>query len=119
MSTKSTDRIFKESFKKAQRELGLTHYRVLFEETDTGKNYATVTREPIDCTAHVEFDPKLLEREDCARSSAVHECVHLAIADFAHACKNCPEHVAYHEEEKLVSRLEALVFKALFPRHKS
>jgi hypothetical protein len=115
---KTTEQIFIEAFKKAQAALGLLHFRPSFEAFTSTDTYATIQRNSAECTAHVKFNPQLMERDNVLISTAVHEAAHLLVHDLRTAAATSPEHVADIEDERIASRLEPLLLKAIFPNIK-
>jgi hypothetical protein len=103
---------FEGHFRRAQEALGLSHYDVKFS-TDPGVgNYACIEPDPGSCTAIVRVDPDLCDRENQTAEVAVHEALHLLIADLRHAIAISPE-TGDWVEEQTVRKLEWAVFKGL------
>lgn len=74
---------------------------------------ATMEADPLNCTALIRYDNELCERHNSVESTAVHECIHLLLADLKHAFESNPE-AAQMEEERIVTRLEPLIYRHLF-----
>lgn len=115
---KTADQVFIEAFKKAQEALGLVHFRTTFEAVTALDAYATIQRNSVDCTAHVKFNPQMMERDKVLVSTAVHEVAHLLVQDLRWSAATAPEHIADTEDERIASRLEPLLLKAIFPNIK-
>jgi hypothetical protein len=103
---------FQAAFLKAREAMGLTHYHVTFKEAKDG-NYATIDADPENCIATVTFDRERCDLEGCNQSTAVHEALHLALADLLHAIENTPK-AEQIEQERLVRRLDELLTRAIF-----
>jgi hypothetical protein len=104
---------FEKAFKAAQSALGLSHYRINFEATDMGLNYAEIQAEPARCFAHVRYDPAALERDGETLAIATHEVCHLLLADLVHSF-GMSAAVSEMEEERTVGRLEKIVMRGIF-----
>lgn len=117
---KTPEQHFLEAFRRSQEALGLTHYRVAFESNPNLDHYAQIHRSAHECTARLIYNIPLMERDRTLVSTAVHEATHLAVMDLRWAVERCPDHVADLEDERLVTRLEPLLLKAIFPtqRHR-
>jgi hypothetical protein len=103
---------FEDTFRKAQRVMGLHHYHVDFEALDMGTEVADITPDPVRCFAHCRYHPEALEKSGRTDTVAVHEACHLLLADLVHACSQ-GERIAAIEEERTVMRLEGVVLRAL------
>jgi hypothetical protein len=103
---------FEETFRKAQRVMGLRHYHVEFEALDLGTEVADIAPDPVRCFAHCRYHPEALEKAGRTDAVAVHEACHLLLADLVHAC-GMGERMAAIEEERTVMRLESVVLRAL------
>lgn len=111
----STVDVFMDAFKRAQSALGLMHFRTSFEVDESIEDYAQIHRDSVECTALVRFNPVLMERDGVATSTAIHEVAHLLVSDLRWACTSAPEHVADAEDERIASRLEPILLRAIFP----
>jgi hypothetical protein len=116
---KTADQIFIDAFKKSQEALGLIHFRTSFELDNSMLAYASIHRNSVDCTAHVKFNPQMMERDKVLVSTAVHEVAHLLVQDLRWSAATAPEHIADTEDERIASRLEPLLLKAIFPNQKT
>jgi hypothetical protein len=103
---------FEQAFRAARDALGLAHYDVRFA-TDPGPgNYACIEPDPGSCTAICRVDLELCERDDQTSQVAVHEVLHLLVADLRHAIAISPETGDWIEEQT-VRKIEALIFAGL------
>jgi hypothetical protein len=109
-------RVFVEAFKKTQKLLGITHYRVRFEADPKMVSYASISRDAEACTAYVCYNIKLMQQDNVVFSTAVHEALHMLLYDLRWAQQSASDHVADVEDERIVSRLEPLIMKAIFPQ---
>lgn len=108
---------FESAFRKAQEALGLHHYHVTLEAYPDGEepgNYAEILVDAANCIATVTWSPSLCSTEALASSVAVHECIHLLLADLKHAIKGRRKKGARVEEERVARRLEPIVTRGLF-----
>lgn len=119
MSSKPNACAFVAAFKKTQEALGLSHFRVAFEQDPQLASYANIERNSSECTAYVRYNQALMERDKVLVSTAVHEVLHLLLQDLRWAQQAAPEHVADLEDERIVSRLEPWIVKAVFPVNKN
>ena len=115
---KTADQIFIDAFKRTQEALGLVHFRTHFEVDPTLKSYADIHRNSVECTAYVRFNPSLMEQDKVLISTAVHEVAHLLVHDLRWAQQSAPDHIADTEDERVASRLEPLLLRAIFPNQK-
>ncbi len=115
---KTADQIFIDAFKKAQEALGLVHFRTHFEADPTLKSYADIHRNSVECTAYVRFNSPLMEKDKVLISTAVHEVAHLLVHDLRWAQQSAPDHIADTEDERIASRLEPLLLRAIFPNQR-
>jgi hypothetical protein len=105
---------FREAFRVTQEALGLHHYTAQFL-TDPGPGLlATTESDAANCTALVRVDNERCERASEVETTAVHECLHMLVADLKYAFHSVPD-AADWQEEQLVRRLEPLIHRALFP----
>ena len=104
---------FRAAFHLARTALGLAHYDVSIGESDL-HHYAEIDIEPDDCVAQVLVNVEKCAAANNTESTAVHECLHLLLADLQEAWGTNPK-AALVEEERVVRRLEPLVYRALFP----
>lgn len=98
-----------------QRSLGLTHYHITVDECDLEGHYADVTVDAENCTATVRFNKALCEAHDVVAETALHEALHIMMADLTHAVENHPK-AAMVEEERIVRRLETLLSRSVYGR---
>lgn len=105
---------FEDAFRNTQNALGLNHYHVYFREYAENKdgNYAEIEADPESCVAVVYMDSAKCAADSVDESAGVHECCHLLLADFKHACEQNPR-MARTEEERLVRRLEPILVRLL------
>ena len=103
---------FVDAFRRAQVALGLVHYHVHFEESGKLDSLADISTGAEDCVAKVRYNQAMMEEHGVVESTAVHECLHLLLADFEHALEDNPRG-AQIENERVVRRLEPLVARAL------
>jgi hypothetical protein len=104
--------LFEQSFRVAQEALGLGHYDVKFSTDPGAGNYASIEPDPASCTATCRVDLELCEREEQTAQVAVHEVLHLLLAELRHAASISDE-TADWVEEQIVRKLEFVVFKGL------
>jgi hypothetical protein len=104
---------FEQAFRSAQEALGLAHYDVRFSVEPGAGNYASIEPDPASCTAICRVDLELCEREQQTAQVAVHEVLHLLLAELRHAASISDE-TADWVEEQTVRKIEAVVFKGLF-----
>lgn len=103
---------FIEAFRRAQEAMGLVHYHVHFEQSPKLESLADISTGAEDCVAKVRYNQAMMEEHGVVASTAVHECLHLLLADFEHALEDNPRG-AQIENERVVRRLEPLVARAL------
>ena len=103
---------FVDAFRRAQVALGLVHYHVHFEESGKLDSLADISTGAEDCVAKVRYNQAMMEEHGVVESTAVHECLHLLLADFEHALEDNPR-ASQIENERVVRRLEPLVARAL------
>ena len=103
---------FEQAFRSAQEALGLAHYDVRFSVEPGAGNYASIEPDPASCTAICRVDFELCEREEQIAQVAVHEALHLLLAELRHAATISDE-TADWVEEQIVRKIEAVVFKGL------
>jgi hypothetical protein len=103
---------FEGHFRRAQEALGLAHYDVKFSTDPGAGNYASIEPDPASCTATCRVDLELCEREEQTAQVAVHEVLHLLLAELRHAASISDE-AADWVEEQIVRKIEAVVFKGL------
>lgn len=103
---------FESAFESAQVALGLSHYDVKFKPDPDAGNYANADIDAASCTAVVRVDAALCERDGQIAQVAVHEVLHLLIADLRHAIGISRE-AGDWVEEQTVRKIEAAVFKGL------
>jgi hypothetical protein len=106
------DKTFEEHFRNAQQQLGLTHYHVSFVEGPLDGLYADMDADPEDCVATVRYDLLLNSKDGATEASAVHEVIHLLLADLKYALESSPKATRV-EEERVARRLEAVVVRGL------
>jgi len=104
--------LFEQSFRVAQEALGLGHYDVKFSSDPGAGNYASIEPDPASCTATCRVDLELCEREEQTAQVAVHEVLHLLLAELRHAASISDE-TADWVEEQIVRKIEAVVFRGL------
>jgi hypothetical protein len=104
--------LFEQSFRVAQEALGLGHYDVRFSTDPGAGNYASIEPDPASCTATCRVDLELCEREEQTAQVAVHEVLHLLLAELRHAASISDE-TADWVEEQIVRKIEAVVFRGL------
>ncbi len=104
--------LFEQSFRVAQEALGLGHYDVKFSTDPGAGNYASIEPDPASCTATCRVDLELCEREEQTAQVAVHEVLHLLLAELRHAASISDE-TADWVEEQIVRKIEAVVFRGL------
>ena len=104
---------FEQAFRSAQDALGLAHYDVRFSVEPGAGNYASIEPDPASCTAICRVDLELCEREQQTAQVAVHEVLHLLLAELRHAASISDE-TADWVEEQTVRKIEAVVFKGMF-----
>jgi len=104
--------LFEQSFRVAQEALGLGHYDVKFSTDPGAGNYASIEPDPASCTATCRVDLELCEREEQTAQVAVHEVLHLLLAELRHAASISDE-TADWAEEQIVRKLEFVVFRGL------
>jgi hypothetical protein len=104
--------LFEQSFRVAQEALGLGHYDVKFSTDPGAGNYASIEPDPASCTATCRVDLELCEREEQTAQVAVHEVLHLLLAELRHAASISDE-TADWVEEQIVRKIEFVVFKGL------
>jgi hypothetical protein len=104
--------LFEQSFRVAQEALGLGHYDVKFSTDPGAGNYASIEPDPASCTATCRVDLELCEREEQTAQVAVHEVLHLLLAELRHAASISDE-TADWVEEQIVRKLEFVVFRGL------
>jgi hypothetical protein len=104
--------LFEQSFRVAQEALGLGHYDVKFSTDPGAGNYASIEPDPASCTATCRVDLELCEREEQVAQVAVHEVLHLLLAELRHAASISDE-TADWVEEQIVRKIEFVVFKGL------
>jgi hypothetical protein len=105
---------FREAFRVTQDALGLTHYSVAFDNLDEDGIFARISTEADECIANCRVNHALVDAHSSQETVAVHECIHMLLADLLHAVDHCPQ-IRDVEEERLVRRLEPLIHRALFP----
>jgi hypothetical protein len=103
---------FEGHFRRAQEALGLAHYDVKFSTDPGAGNYASIEPDPASCTATCRVDLELCEREEQTAQVAVHEVLHLLLAELRHAASISDE-AADWVEEQIVRKIEAVVFRGL------
>lgn len=103
---------FEIAFRRAQTALGLGHYDVKFAADPGQGNYATIDADAASCTAVARLDLDLCAKDGVTESVAVHECLHLMLADFRHAVQISSEAGDWLEEQT-VRKLEGIVFRGL------
>lgn len=101
--------LFQSTFIDAQKDLGLIHYHVTFTDSPSPGLYAEIDIEPEDCIATVRYDAALCAGDGASEATAIHEVIHLLLADVMHAAKASSR----TEEERCVRRLEAIVVAGL------
>jgi hypothetical protein len=104
--------LFEQSFRVAQEALGLSHYDVKFSTDPGAGNYASIEPDPASCTATCRVDLELCEREEQTAQVAVHEVLHLLLAELRHAASISDE-TADWVEEQIVRKIEFVVFRGL------
>lgn len=111
----SPDFAFENAFHIAKDALGLSHYHVEFRDYSDNKdgNYAEIEVDPENCVAVVEVDRARCKADGVSESAAVHECVHLLLADLKHAIEQNPRS-ARMEEERIARRLEPVLARLLY-----
>lgn len=103
--------VFIDAFRKAQLELGLVHYAVHFEECEI-EHLAEIQTQAEDCVAKVRYNQKMMDEHKVVETTAVHECIHLLLADFEYALEENPKG-AQLENERVVRRLEPILARGL------
>ena len=101
--------LFQSTFLDVQRRFGLMHYCVTFSDVQLPDIYADIYVEAEDCIATVRYDSARCSLEGVTEATAIHEVLHLLLADFKHATKSS----ARVEEERLVRRLEPVVIRGI------
>ena len=104
---------FEQAFRAAQDALGLAHYDVRFSVEPGAGNYASIEPDPSSCTAICRVDLEMCEREHQTAQVAVHEVLHLLLAELRHAASISDE-TADWVEEQTVRKIEAVVCKGMF-----
>lgn len=104
---------FEQAFRRAQDVLGLAHYDVRFSVEPGAGNYASIEPDPASCTAICRVDFELCEREGQIAQVAVHEALHLLLAELRHAATISDE-TADWVEEQTVRKIEVVVYKGMF-----
>jgi hypothetical protein len=104
--------LFEQSFRVAQEALGLGHYDVKFSTDPGAGNYASIEPDPASCTATCRVDLELCQREEQTAQVAVHEVLHLLLAELRHAASISDE-TADWVEEQIVRKIEFVVFRGL------
>ena len=94
---------FKAAFEKARLAFGLHHYHVTFEAASFS-HYAEIEIDADECAAAVRVNLGKCAIEGSLESTAVHECLHLLMADFGQAGLSNPKSLRV-EEERVVRRL--------------
>jgi hypothetical protein len=110
------DTTFPEAFRRVQEALGMNHYDarcVPAASGDMERTYADINAEPEQCTALIRYNEKLCADDGEIVSAAVHEALHLLLADLKHAAQHSPQSLEM-EEERAARRLEPLVMAAVF-----
>lgn len=104
---------FEDAFRKTQDALQIGYVAVRFTGDPGSGLLATTESDPPNCTVLVRFDRERCNAFDEAETTAVHECLHLLLADLKHAYHAAPDAIDW-QEEQLVRRLEPLVHRAIF-----
>lgn len=104
---------FEDAFRRTQEALGLHHYTARFVGEPGPGLLATTESDAANCTALVRVDQERCERADEVVTTAVHECLHMLVADLRHAFQSVPD-AADWQEEQLVRRLEPVVLRGIF-----
>lgn len=104
---------FDDAFRKTQEALGLHHYTAKFVGEPGAGLLATTESDAANCTALVRVDQEWCERADEVVTTAVHECLHMLVADLRYAFQSVPD-AADWQEEQLVRRLEPVVLRGIF-----
>ena len=107
--------LFDLAFSTAREALGLMHYHVTIREGDLAGLYAEISPDPENGVATVRWDRARCEADDVVQATAVHEALHLLLADLVHAAERSPATLAI-EEERAVRRLEVWVDRGLFSK---
>lgn len=104
--TPKTFALFKETFKKWQVRLGLQEWTVSFKKQEMDDAEACIDSDPESRTALVTINSKPfhLNNNKDIEETALHEVLHLLIADLSHAAVD-----RYTDRETLVRVEEALV----------
>jgi hypothetical protein len=110
-TTKNQFKRFKKEFKRYQKMLGLTDYRVCFHLETMDDRYAHIRYDTLARTAGVSLDTggDFLS----IKRHAKHECLHLLLADLnisAQQRSSTKERID-QADESIVRRLERLYFK--------
>jgi hypothetical protein len=105
--------LFETTFLDAQRKLGLAHYSVTFCDVALPGLYAEIDADPGDCIATVRYDSASCSGDDATEDTAIHEAIHLLLADFKHAMEGRSRAAQRVEEERVVRRVEAIVMRGL------
>jgi len=103
---------FEQAFRRAQDALGLAHYDVRFASEPGSGNYASIEPDPASCTAICRVDFDLCEREGQIDQVAVHEALHLLLAELRHAAAISDE-AADWVEETIVRRIVGIVYRGI------
>lgn len=98
-----------------QRSLGLSHYHITVEETPLDGDYADIQTDAANCVAHVRYDRARCEAADVVAETALHEALHLLLADLIHAME-CSARAADVEQERIVRRLEPILARSIYGR---
>lgn len=101
--------VFQSTFLDVQRRLGLTHYCITFVDLPLPDIYADIYVEAEDCIATVRYDSERCSKDGVTEATAIHEVLHLLLADFKAATKSS----ARVEEERIVRRLEPIVIRGI------
>lgn len=98
-----------------QRSLGLCHYHITVEECEMSGDYGEAEVDAENCVAVVRWDRKRCEADNAVAETALHEALHVMMADLTHAVETNPKG-ARVEEERIVRRLENVLVRSVFGR---
>jgi len=113
-TTKKQFEIFKKEFKRIQKLLGLTEWKVYFRHTELDGLFASINMDVEGMAATVAMTLRLDEdskKEFSPKASGKHEALHLLHGKFAEYARRryvTPDDI-YEEQEALVRRLEKVI----------
>ena len=98
-----------------QRSLGLCHYHLYVEEADLAGDYGEAEIDAAGCVATIRWDRRKCEEDSVVAETALHEALHVLLADLTHSVETNPKG-ARVEEERIVRRLETVLVRSVFGR---